>query len=170
MSSCPGLTPTVGPIQGRLDGFHKLLGRGRLHQKMTFCERGFQLGNGFRLARIDNERNVEIDEMPRDGSADAVRETRVDDCRRRRVFLQPGSGVRDGEWSRLENMVPLAGMPVEAFIQTGERTALAYLTKPLADQVVRAFREESGIGGAGKSMASLGATTPPLSAIARKDQ
>ena len=33
------------------------------------------------------------------------------------------------------------GMPVEAFIQTGERTALSYLTKPLADQFAKAWRE-----------------------------
>jgi len=33
-------------------------------------------------------------------------------------------------------------MPVEAFIQTGERTALAYLTKPFMDQVPRAFKED----------------------------
>lgn len=33
------------------------------------------------------------------------------------------------------------GMPVEAFIATGERTALSYLVKPIADQFVRAFRE-----------------------------
>jgi len=33
-------------------------------------------------------------------------------------------------------------MPVEAFVQTGDRTALAYLTKPFADQIARAFREE----------------------------
>jgi HlyD family secretion protein len=46
------------------------------------------------------------------------------------------------EWARLDDLTPVAGMPVEAFVQTGERTALAYLTKPLADQVVRAFREE----------------------------
>jgi HlyD family secretion protein len=32
-------------------------------------------------------------------------------------------------------------MPVEAFIQTASRTALSYLTKPLMDQVARAFRE-----------------------------
>jgi HlyD family secretion protein len=31
---------------------------------------------------------------------------------------------------------------VESFIQTGYRTVLSYLTKPLADQVSRAFREE----------------------------
>ncbi|NKM00969.1 HlyD family type I secretion periplasmic adaptor subunit [Rhizobium leguminosarum] len=46
------------------------------------------------------------------------------------------------EWARLDDLTPVPGMPVEAFVQTGERTALAYLTKPLADQVVRAFREE----------------------------
>ncbi len=34
-----------------------------------------------------------------------------------------------------------AGMPVEAFIQTGERSLLAYITKPLTDQLRRAFRE-----------------------------
>ncbi len=34
------------------------------------------------------------------------------------------------------------GMPVEAFMQTGERTALSYLIKPIADQIMRAFREE----------------------------
>ena len=33
------------------------------------------------------------------------------------------------------------GMPVEAFIATGERTALSYIVKPVADQFARAFRE-----------------------------
>jgi HlyD family secretion protein len=33
------------------------------------------------------------------------------------------------------------GMPAEAFIATGERTALSYLVKPVTDQFVRAFRE-----------------------------
>jgi HlyD family secretion protein len=34
------------------------------------------------------------------------------------------------------------GMPVETFISTGERTFLAYLTKPLRDSFQRAFREK----------------------------
>lgn len=34
------------------------------------------------------------------------------------------------------------GMPVEAFIQTEERTALSYLLKPLTDQIRHAFRED----------------------------
>jgi HlyD family secretion protein len=32
-------------------------------------------------------------------------------------------------------------MPVEAYIQNGVRTALAYLKKPLEDQLARAFRQ-----------------------------
>lgn len=32
------------------------------------------------------------------------------------------------------------GMPVEVFIQTGQRTMLSYLTRPLTDQLRRAFR------------------------------
>jgi HlyD family secretion protein len=31
---------------------------------------------------------------------------------------------------------------VESFIQTGERTVISYLTKPLHDQLVKAWREK----------------------------
>ncbi|QKK33129.1 HlyD family type I secretion periplasmic adaptor subunit (plasmid) [Rhizobium indicum] len=50
--------------------------------------------------------------------------------------------VLETEWARLGNLTPVARMPVEAFVQTGERTALAYLVKPLTDQVAPAFTEE----------------------------
>jgi HlyD family secretion protein len=43
--------------------------------------------------------------------------------------------------AQLEGRKLLPGMPVEAFIATGDRTALSYLVKPITDQVVRAFRE-----------------------------
>jgi HlyD family secretion protein len=33
------------------------------------------------------------------------------------------------------------GMPVDAFIETDERTVISYLLKPLTDQIVRAFRD-----------------------------
>ena len=33
-------------------------------------------------------------------------------------------------------------MPVEAFVQTGDRTVISYLVKPLTDQFKRAFREK----------------------------
>lgn len=34
------------------------------------------------------------------------------------------------------------GMPVEVFIETGQRAAAAYVLKPISDQITRAFREE----------------------------
>lgn len=40
-----------------------------------------------------------------------------------------------------ETLKLMPGMPVEAFIATGERTALSYLVKPVSDQLSRAFRE-----------------------------
>jgi HlyD family secretion protein len=43
---------------------------------------------------------------------------------------------------RLGDVKLLPGMPVEAFVQTGDRTMLSYLMKPLRDQFVRAFREK----------------------------
>jgi HlyD family secretion protein len=33
-------------------------------------------------------------------------------------------------------------MPVEAFIETGNRTVISYLVKPLQDQLKRTFREK----------------------------
>ncbi len=35
----------------------------------------------------------------------------------------------------------LPGMPVESFIQTGDRSALSYFVKPMEDYFTRAFRD-----------------------------
>ena len=43
---------------------------------------------------------------------------------------------------RLGDVRLTPGMPVEAFIETGERTMLSYLIKPMHDQLMRAFREK----------------------------
>jgi HlyD family secretion protein len=43
---------------------------------------------------------------------------------------------------QLGDLKLLPGMPVEAFVQTGERTVISYLMKPLQDQFMRAFREK----------------------------
>jgi HlyD family secretion protein len=48
--------------------------------------------------------------------------------------------VLDGELARLEGLQLIAGMPVEAFIQTTPRTVASFLVKPLTDQLARAFR------------------------------
>jgi HlyD family secretion protein len=46
------------------------------------------------------------------------------------------------EIKRLGDAKLIPGMPVEAFVQTGDRTMLSYLIKPLSDQLMRAFREK----------------------------
>jgi len=45
------------------------------------------------------------------------------------------------EVARLGNVRLVPGMPVEAFVKTGDRTVMSYLMKPLSDQINRAFRE-----------------------------
>jgi HlyD family secretion protein len=45
------------------------------------------------------------------------------------------------EVQRLGSLKLVPGMPVEAFIQTHERTALEYMVKPLREQIARTFRE-----------------------------
>jgi len=53
-----------------------------------------------------------------------------------RVSMPPEEIARLGE----AKLIP--GMPAEAFVQTGDRTVLSYLMKPLNDQLMRAFREK----------------------------
>ncbi|QDL93698.1 HlyD family type I secretion periplasmic adaptor subunit [Paroceanicella profunda] len=48
----------------------------------------------------------------------------------------------DGEIEKLTGRELIPGMPVEAYIQTGERSALSYFTKPVMDYFNKAFREE----------------------------
>ena len=51
-----------------------------------------------------------------------------------RVSMPPAEVARLGE----VKIIP--GMPVEAFVQTGERTLVSYFMKPLSDQLMRSFR------------------------------
>jgi len=46
------------------------------------------------------------------------------------------------EIARLGDVKLIPGMPVEAFVQTGDRTVMSYLMKPLHDQLMRTFREK----------------------------
>ncbi|QFQ86538.1 HlyD family type I secretion periplasmic adaptor subunit [Paracoccus kondratievae] len=45
------------------------------------------------------------------------------------------------EVEKLGELALIPGMPVEVYVQTGERSPLAYLIKPLSDYFTRAFRE-----------------------------
>lgn len=46
-----------------------------------------------------------------------------------------------GELAKLGDRKLVPGMPADVFVHTGDRTAMAYLMKPLSDQIRRAFRE-----------------------------
>ncbi|MCJ2075430.1 HlyD family type I secretion periplasmic adaptor subunit [Methylobacterium sp. E-016] len=50
--------------------------------------------------------------------------------------------VPEDQRKRLGAVRLVPGMPVEAFLQIGERSVLSYLIKPLSDQVAKAWREK----------------------------
>ena len=47
----------------------------------------------------------------------------------------------EGERRHLDGLTLISGMPVEIFLQTGSRTMLNYLLKPITDQLHRTFNE-----------------------------
>jgi HlyD family secretion protein len=60
----------------------------------------------------------------------------------RRSFYRAEVLLNADETAKLEGQQLIAGMPVEVFIQTGERTPIEYLLKPITDYLNRAMREE----------------------------
>ena len=50
--------------------------------------------------------------------------------------------LTEEERDKISRLALQPGMPAEVFIQTGERTPLSYLLKPLSDQFSRAMRED----------------------------
>ena len=49
--------------------------------------------------------------------------------------------LADTAKAALEGLRLVPGMPVEAYLQIGARSVLSYLTKPLTDQVAKAWKE-----------------------------
>jgi HlyD family secretion protein len=58
-----------------------------------------------------------------------------------RSYYRAEATLGEGELERLEGQELMAGMPVEVYIQTGARTPIVYLMKPLTDYFNRAMRE-----------------------------
>lgn len=58
------------------------------------------------------------------------------------VFFLTRVEIAKEALDRLEGLKLVPGMPAEIQIQTSRRSALSYLIKPLADQIVRAWRED----------------------------
>lgn len=66
---------------------------------------------------------------------------RTDDRNTHNAFYRVTVALDKGEISRLGELRLKPGMPAETFVQTGSRTMLSYILKPLRDQLARAFRE-----------------------------
>ena len=63
------------------------------------------------------------------------------DERTQRAYYRGEVVLNQGELDKLGGLRIIPGMPVETFLRTSERTALAYLVKPLAEYFNKAFRE-----------------------------
>ncbi len=77
-----------------------------------------------------------------DGQVSRISADISSDQRTGQSFFTVRISIRPDELSRLGNSRLVPGMPVECFIQTGERTMVSYLLKPLRDQLMRTFREK----------------------------
>jgi HlyD family secretion protein len=64
------------------------------------------------------------------------------DQRTGRTYYSVRIAMTNDELKRLGAVKLTPGMPVEAYIETGERTMLSYLIKPMHDQLMRSFREK----------------------------
>ena len=58
-----------------------------------------------------------------------------------RSFYRVNVALPQPELARLGQADLIPGMPVEAFLETGQRSVLNFLVKPIADQFAHAFRE-----------------------------
>ena len=63
------------------------------------------------------------------------------DARQNTSFFKATVQVTDVGMALLQKYEVRAGMPVEVFVRTGERTAMNYLLKPLRDRMTRALTE-----------------------------
>jgi HlyD family secretion protein len=90
-----------------------------------------------RFSAFDQRRTPELRGHVAQVSADAFQDQNTG-----MSFYRVDLEIEEGELAKLpDGMVLIPGMPVEAFIRTGERTPLSYLVKPLTDYFAKAFRE-----------------------------
>ena len=75
------------------------------------------------------------------GSLNRISPDTTSDERTGQSYYIARIAVSAEEIARLGSVKLVPGMPVEVFVQTGERKVLSYLVKPLSDQLSRAFRE-----------------------------
>lgn len=75
------------------------------------------------------------------GVVAGISPTSVEDPQTGAAYFRIDLTLTAEEIGRLGDVELIPGMPVEAFLQTGDRSVLTYLTQPLLQQFKRAFRE-----------------------------
>ena len=75
------------------------------------------------------------------GTLDFVSAERIDDPQTRQSYYIVRIALPPAELQRLDGLKLVPGMPAEVYLETGSRSLLSYLFKPLSDQFARAFRE-----------------------------
>jgi HlyD family secretion protein len=91
---------------------------------------------GLRFSAFNQRTTPEIDGMITRISADVSHEEKSG-----LSYYTIRIGISPEELARLGDVKLVPGMPVETFMRTHDRTVISYLTKPLHDQMSRAFRE-----------------------------
>ncbi|MGI3213160.1 HlyD family type I secretion periplasmic adaptor subunit [Roseovarius tibetensis] len=76
------------------------------------------------------------------GTVSDISPDTVTDPATRQNFYRVTLAIPSEELARLDGQAILPGMPVEVFLQTGARTVLSYLVRPLTDHLRRAFRDQ----------------------------
>jgi HlyD family secretion protein len=76
--------------------------------------------------------SAEVQRIDADLTVDEIAQTQ---------FYKVRLTIPKSELDKLDGQKLVPGMPVEAFVTTGNRTVLAYLTKPITDQIAHALRE-----------------------------
>ncbi|WP_407943066.1 HlyD family type I secretion periplasmic adaptor subunit [Methylobacterium oxalidis] len=76
------------------------------------------------------------------GVVDRVSADVTQDQKTGQNFYKARIRVSEAERKRLGDIRLVPGMPVDAFLKTGDRTVLSYLTKPLMEQIGKAWREK----------------------------
>jgi HlyD family secretion protein len=89
-----------------------------------------------RLSAFNQQATPEIN-----GSVTRISADASSDQRTGMTYYTIRIGMPPEEVAKLGDVTVIPGMPVEAFVQTGERTMISYFLKPLSDQLMRAFRQ-----------------------------
>ena len=89
-----------------------------------------------RLSAFDLRTTPELE-----GTVTQVSADRVTDDATGASYYVVRSRIPEDELAKLGELDLVPGMPAETFVQTGERTVLSYLIKPMSDAVSRSLRE-----------------------------